>query len=383
MISNLGSSLRAISIIIGTIIGVGIFGLPYTFNKAGFLIGLGLLIIIAIVFYYLHLLYGEIVLRTKKNQRLVGYAQKYLGHKGKMIAAISALFGLLGSQLAYLIVGGQFLSLITHNILGDNALIYVIVFLIAGALIVLIDGPAIATVEFFMSLFLIGVICLIFFAAVPKIHSIDLKSIHPSGIFLAYGVVLFALSGGVAIPEAIEYLKKKKNQNYKRVIVLGTLIPAFLYLLFVLAILGTTGNNVSESAIASLNNVLGVKIVILGAVFGIIAVFSSFITIGSTLMKILWYDYHVPKIMSWTLSSVAPLALFVIGMRNFIDVIGVVGTIMGGIDGILIILIFQKARKTGDQKPAYHIRFPRILKWTLVFVFLLGIVYQIYVSLPK
>ncbi|TRZ81084.1 hypothetical protein D4R86_03285, partial [bacterium] len=103
MLKNLKISFNAISIIIGTIVGVGIFGLPYAISKVGFLIGIPLLILLSGIVLYLHYLYGEIVLRTKRKQRLVGYAKKYLGGKGKSIATLSALFGLLGSQLAYLI----------------------------------------------------------------------------------------------------------------------------------------------------------------------------------------------------------------------------------------------------------------------------------------
>lgn len=384
MLKKLKISFNAASIIVGTIVGVGIFGLPYAIAKTGFLVGIPLLILLSGAVLCLHYLYGEIVLRTKRKQRLVGYAKKYLGSKGKSVASLSAIFGLLGSQLAYLIVGGEFLQFLSGNLLGKDLFVYIVIFLLIGSLVVLKDSTAIAGFEFLMSVFLILVILLIFFSALPRIQLNNFNEINLSNAFLAYGVILFSLSGVVAIPEAIEYLKKNKSKyhkkiNYKKIIGIGTLLPHFLYILFIVATLGIVGNNISESAITSLQSFLGENVVMIGALFGLAAVITSFVTIGATLMKILWYDYRMPKIFSWLTVTVAPLILFVIGFRDFINVIGIVGAIMGGINGILIILIYQKAKKRGDNKePAYSIRMPGIIKWGLVVVFVLGILYEFF-----
>jgi len=379
MIKKLKISLKATSIIIGTIVGVGIFGLPYAISRVGVLIGIPLLVLLSGAMLYLHYLHGEIVLRTRKKQRLVGYARKYLGKKGKLIATLSVLFGLLGSQLAYLIVGGEFLHFLSKNILGENLLIYIIVFLVVGSLIILKDSTAIASFEFLMSIFLIAVIVLIFVSALPQIETQHFLNIQPSNTFLAYGVILFSLSGVVAIPEVIEYLKKEKGKHYKKIIGIGTLLPHVLYVFFALAVIGLVGNNVSQDAITSLESFLGRDIVITGAIFGLVAVMTSFITLGVALMKILWYDYKLPKLISWLIVSIVPLLLFILGFCNFINVIGTVGAIMGGIDGILIILIHQKSKKMGDiKRPAYSVNLPWLIKWGLFTIFTLGILYELF-----
>jgi tyrosine-specific transport protein len=378
MLENLRTSLKATSIIIGTIIGVGIFGLPYAINKVGFFIAIPLFVFLSLTILCLHLLYGEIVLRTKKTQRLVGYAEKYLGKKAKTIATFTALFGLLGSQLAYLIVGGEFLKFLSKNVLGENLIVYAIIFLIIGSLIILKDSNVIASFEFLMSLFLVSVILLIFFSALPEINLGNFNRINPTYAFAAYGVILYSLSGMVAIPETVEYLRKKKKKNVKKVIVTGTLLPHFLCIVFAFSVIGLVGSGVSESAITSLTGFLGNEIVIVGAIFGIIAVLTSFITIGSALMKILWYDYKLSKTLSWIVVSVVPFILFILGFRNFVNVIGVVGAVMGGINGILVIMIFKRAKKRGDQKSLYNFRLSSPVKWTLITVFSLGILYELY-----
>ena len=59
----------ATATLIGTIVGVGIFGVPYVVAKSGFLLGLLFLFGLGGVALLLHLFYGEIVLRTPGGSR--------------------------------------------------------------------------------------------------------------------------------------------------------------------------------------------------------------------------------------------------------------------------------------------------------------------------
>jgi len=85
----------------GTIIGAGILGLPYVFSKAGFLVGIFWLILLGFIMLFVNLSLGEISLRTKKIHQLPGYAEKYLGKKGKIIMFFAVIFGIYSALLAY------------------------------------------------------------------------------------------------------------------------------------------------------------------------------------------------------------------------------------------------------------------------------------------
>ncbi|HOX21779.1 MAG TPA: aromatic amino acid transport family protein, partial [Candidatus Paceibacterota bacterium] len=97
-------------ILAGTILGVGIFGLPYVFSKSGFLTGLFFLFFCGVLVTINHLLYGEILLRTPGEHRLPGLAKIYLGKLGFSLTSISSIVSAISVLLAYLILGGQFLS---------------------------------------------------------------------------------------------------------------------------------------------------------------------------------------------------------------------------------------------------------------------------------
>jgi len=98
----------ALSTLVGTIVGVGIFGLPYAFVRSGYLVGVGYLAVLGCVMLVLHLIYGEVILRTEKNMRFFGYARWYLGKWSEIPTGISTTIGILGALLAMYWSAGSF-----------------------------------------------------------------------------------------------------------------------------------------------------------------------------------------------------------------------------------------------------------------------------------
>ena len=75
--------LFALSVLLGTIVGAGIFGIPYVISKSGMIPGFFYFLILGGAVLLIHLFFGEIILRTKGEHRLVGLAQRYLGRWGR------------------------------------------------------------------------------------------------------------------------------------------------------------------------------------------------------------------------------------------------------------------------------------------------------------
>ena len=165
------------------------------------------------------------------------------------------------------------------------------------------------------------------------------------------------------IPEVEEMLGEKKAL-LKKVIVTATLLPILVYLFFIYLILGITGSQTAESAITGLRNILGEKILVLGLFAGVLTTFTSFIALGLTLKKVFLYDLKIGKFLAWAATCFVPLFLFFLGFQNFIPVISLVGGIILGIDGILILLMYQKVTKKKFVYP-------------LALIFLAGILYEI------
>ena len=384
----------AIATLSGTIIGVGLFSLPYITLQVGILVMLGYFLILGSLVILIHYLFGKVALKTPDYLRLPGYAKIHLGEWGKRVALISTILGFLGAILAYLIVGGEFLTSLLSPILGGNNLFYTLLYFIAGAGLIFFGIKAISKIEFWGLILFFVILIAIFFRGqsfinienlflirnpalelvqygagwelgIPTVSRIlDSFTVGIRNWFLPYGPILFSLWGAALIPEVEEMLGENKNL-LKKIIPIAILIPIFVYLFFIFLILGITGSQTTESAITGLRNFLGDGVVSLGLFFGILTTFTSFIALGLTLKKTLWYDFKTPKNLAWAITCFIPLLLFLIGLKDFIGVIGFVGGVMLGIDGILILLMYSKISRK------------KLLTYPLILVLLGGIIYQI------
>jgi tyrosine-specific transport protein len=102
----------AVALLLGTMIGAGTFGVPYAISRSGIIAGFFYFLFLTGVIILIHLFFGEVVLRTKEKRRLPGYAEKYLGNKGKILATFAIIFGTTLVLLAYIILGGEFLEIL-------------------------------------------------------------------------------------------------------------------------------------------------------------------------------------------------------------------------------------------------------------------------------
>ena len=367
----MGKFIKALAIFTGTIIGVGIFGLPYVASKAGFLPVIFYFIFLSGIVIIMHFLLARVALGTEKSYRLPGYVGEYLGKRWKRIDLLIFGSGMTGALLAYLIVAGEFLSFLLSPFLGGSPLIYTLLFFCLGAFLIFRGIKSISQIELSL-LFVFFVILLIFFIrALPFVNLEHLRTMDWRFLALPYGVVLFSLGGLAVLPEIKEMLGNEK-EKIKKIIISGISIAVIVYLFFIFIILGASGSQTSKEAMSGFSQAIGNNIIGLGFIFGIITCFTSFITLGLTLKKVFWYDFNLPKHLSWFIACFLPLFLFLLGLREFIDIIGLTGALALGADGILIVFMYRAfLKKKGFAKM-------NPLVYFLPVFFILGMIFEIF-----
>lgn len=366
----------AVSVLIGTAIGAGVFGLPFVVAKAGFIPALILLIVLGAVMTLVALMYGEVTLRTVNKGRLVGYCEKYIGKNGKRMATVVTLFALYANTLAYIIVSGIFLNALFSNYFGGNEFIYGLAMFALISIGIYVNLKVVSIIELLMVAFLLVAMFGVFAKGITFVNIENLLTNNPSQFFLPFGVILFSLSFISAVPQ-LEHIMKKRQKKIKSAIILSGTTVVIIYALFMTVVVGITGFNTTPETFLGLSQFMGNGIIILGLIFGVFAVATSYLMIGINLKEIFWYDFHLSKNKSWALACFVPVIIFILGLRDFIAVINFTGGVAGGLIGILIIIIFYKAKKIGDFKPAYEINVPKAISALMMFVFILGIVYQV------
>lgn len=380
---------EAVATLVGTIIGAGVLAIPYAIMRAGFLTGLLSLIVLSIAVIFLYLYLGEVVLRTRRKYQLTGYAQKYLGSKGMKLMTFSMVFSIYGALIAYLIgigksfaaiFGMQNIPLTLFGISINFDVIFSLLFFILGSAIVYVGIKGVRKSELFMSSIVIFIIILILLISLFGFDVRNVLLFDFSKIFIPYGVILFALAGAVAIPEMQEELKDKKK--LKKAVIVGSLIPIFLYFLFSLATVGACGKATTEIAVTCLAQKFGVVMLWLGNIFAIFAMATSFLTLGLGLKEMYNYDYRIKEKKAWFLTCFVPLILFFlillfVKQERFYKTIGITGGIAMTLEGILIVLMFNKAKKMGEREPEYIIKQNKFISIILIIIFLLGMIYTL------
>jgi tyrosine-specific transport protein len=373
--------LTATAVLMSTIVGVGMFGLPYVGAQSGFGIAAIILLFLTVILTLVHLLYGEIVCRTQGKHRLVGYANIYLGHWGKKIVSISVVVGFYSSLLVYIIVGGGFLKDMLSSVIIMPPIFFNLLFFIIGAFAVYVGLKLIGKMDLLMGALLIIIVLLFFCLGFSKINAANLNSFNWHNFFLPYGATLYSLAGLSVIPEIKGFFNKGENRKYKKAILWGTLIPAILYFLFMITVIGLTGAKTTEESILGLSGVLGEKVIWVGAFFGFLATITSFFSIGVSLKETYICDYRINKNLAWVLACFVPLLLFGLGVHNFITIIILTGALLGAIEGSAVVLIHRKVKKYGIQNSEYDIKIPIILSRIIIVIFVTGFVLTLYFTL--
>ncbi len=340
--------LQATATLFGTVIGAGVLGIPYVISKSGYLIGLLQIIVLGFVVLLMYLYLEKITRKTKGHHQLTGYAEIYLGKKGKFFMWIAMLIGVYGAITAYYIGISKSLS----AILGGSPLVYGIIIFIITTIIIHKGINLIKRYELYLGITTVAIVILISILLIPYINITKLTTINLSNFFAPYGVILFAFLGAAAIPEMKEELQRNKKMLRKAVI-LGATVPLLVYILFSLTVIGTTGTETTQVATIGLGEKVGFHMVWLGNLFAIFAMTTSFLTLGLALRQVFNFDYNISKKFATALACGIPFLLFFLlkNWTGFANIINVTGVFAGGIEGILIVLMFWKFDKKTNKLP--------------------------------
>ena len=333
----------AVFMITGMTIGAGVLGVPYVVAQVGLKIGFVYILALGLVMLSLNLMLGEIAVRTNQSLQIPGLVGKYLGKWVKLFLNIIIVFASYGALLAYIIGEGQALS----ALFGGNPAVWSVFFWSIASVVVWRGLQTIKTVEKVLSIIVISIICGLSFYLLKDWQISNWVYTDLSKIFLPYGVILFALNGTPAVIEA-HALLPRSQKHFRKALIIGSLIPVAVYLLFALAVAGATGLQTTEIATIGLGARFGQGVLILGNIFAVLAMAGGFIGSGIALKQNFVWDNKVNKILAEFLVISVPLLLFLAGLRQFISILSVAGGVFIGIEAIVIIIVCWQARRKGD-----------------------------------
>ncbi|MBI5072747.1 hypothetical protein HZA99_02930, partial [Candidatus Woesearchaeota archaeon] len=267
-----------------------------------------------------------------------------------------------GALLAYGIGLGEAM----HGLFGFSALISSVVFYLVLAAVVYLGLKTVTKAEVMLTPFIFLIIFGIAFFAFKHISLDEYLKTNITNIFLPLGSLFFALLGVWCVSDMKRILKNKKS--LRKTIILGTTIPAVLYLILAAVVVGVTGAETTEVfgvGLAQYLNPMMSKIVF---IFIIFTISTSFLGVGFTLQEMFQEEYKRKKWQSWLAAFLLPFLFLFFLKTGFAEVITITGALATVVLVAIILLMFYKARKRGDRKPEYSLLVPKFVG-LLIFLF--------------
>lgn len=333
--------LRATLALFGTIVGAGIFGVPAMIGAWGIPLATAGFVAITGLILGVHMLFADAVASYRPVAHFSRLARYWLGPRAAAIIGAAQTLQVIGSSLAYLLLGGAFLSTLASLVgLSIPLQVWQVLFWLFGIVIVTLGLERMARAEAFLTWMLIALLLLIIGSLFMRADLTALMT-APQGTFEPYGVFLFSLFGMTVIPE-MERVVGGNGTDLRKAVLRGSLAAAALTYLFGisawLASSGTIGRS-PEALVALLPPALAVAV----PLFGFLAVITSYITTAYDLNAMFRTDYRFAPWTAWLVALGVPLALLFLTDRDFITVTGLVGSVFSASVAVGCVLMGRAA----------------------------------------
>jgi len=92
------------------------------------------------------------------------------------------------------------------------------------------------------------------------------------------------------------------------------------------------------------------------------------------LQNSLRYDTRVGRVAAWALSIGVPVILYLAGIRSFIGILGFIGAVFAGVNGILVVMTYEKMRASKVCREHVCLEVPKIVTVGIMVLYFAGIV---------
>ncbi len=332
---------EGLAILIGTQVGAGVLGLPYAASKVGFIPAFVILIGVMLLMLFTAL----IVLKLSTEMRgaqMSTIAQKTLGKIGGWTMYLSIMLMSFGALLAYVAgMGSVFASLF-----GVNETVGAIIFWVLASFVIYLGLEASGKTELILSYTMLVLFIGVAAMLLPHAKLENGLYIEMGGILSMTGVAIFSLGCHTIIPDV--YKGIGDYDKAKKVVIGAFLIPTILYAVFMIVFLLVFGKGTPQIATQGIETIYGKIGNIIGNAIPLIAITTSYIGVGLAQQSNSREFLRLKKPIAWALTAVPPIAVYLMGIRNFADVLAFAGDTGDMLAFIILPILIWVIRKTRD-----------------------------------
>jgi amino acid permease len=337
----------ATSLMVGAGVGAGIMAVPYLAERVG-LVGLAVILPVAWAASALvHLMLAEVLFRTGRDLQVVELMRLYVfrGRFGQwLLWAVFALLSLafLANLAAYVSGAGE----IVADLAGiDRRLAEVLVYVVSAG-VVFFGLRAVGMAERFGALALFGCVAVLAagVAGIP-LEPAPGPSGGPSEWLALYGMVMYAYWTFYSVPQVVAGMGAD-HRGAVRAVLLGLALNGVLTAAIALVALGVS-NPVTEVAIIGIADRLGDWAGVVGSLFIVAALVTSYWSVSLALADILRERTSMPVRPAWLLATLPSLLVLWLGVWQFLDWLRLAGGVTAIVVALITIPMYRAAQRTG------------------------------------
>lgn len=336
---------EATSIIVGHGVGSGILAVPYLASRNTWWDIIWIIALVYFVNLLMHYMIAELSYNNSGAQFIKCLENELFTGKAKKIVTWIA-FGLLG--LSVLANVSSFVSgagAVFNAWFGIPDWAGMLLFFILAALVVLFGMKLVGIAEKISVWAMIGVIIVLLVATLKSPLSPLPCEFHASSNLLAlYSMVSFSLSAVMSVPQVVKGLNGDAKR-VRRAIATGTGINVGLILLITTMTLIGAGSAITQNgALVDLSAHLGGWVSVVGYIFSLLALATSFWANTLNLRDIVHEQTNMGLRKSYLISCMPSVLLALFGLQTFVGFTRIASVIQV-VTGIGIIVSYNKSRK--------------------------------------
>ena len=336
---------EATSIIVGHGVGSGILSVPFLASRNRWYDILWIILLVYGITLVMHFMIAELSYNNGGAQFIKCFEKElFVGRMKK--AATWFAFGLLGFSVVVNVSGfiaGA--SAVFEAWFGLPSAAGMLLFYVLAASVVYIGMKLVGICEKIAVFSMVGVIGILFIATlISDVSPLPASFVSASNLLALYSMVSFSLSAVMSVPQVVKGLNGDRNQIMGS-IAAGTGINVGLILLITFMTLLGAGSGVTENgALVDLSLHLGGWVSIIGYIFSLLALATSFWANTLNLRDIVNEQTGWGVKKSWLAASLPCLVIALIGVESFVGFTRLAGVVQV-LTGIGIIIAYNRSRK--------------------------------------
>ena len=343
--------LEATGIIVGHGVGAGILSVPYLASHNSFRETVFILIFAYLVALVLHLIIAELSYNNNGAQFVKCFDSELFAGKIKTVLTWTA-FILLG--VSVIVNVSAFLTgaaAVFAQWFGLPDFVGILIFYVLGAGVVFVGMKLVGICEKYAVIAMVIVMGVIFVATLMRgTEALPTGWRGFNNALALFGMISFSLSAVMSTPQVVKGLGGDKKR-IRSSIALGLAVNASLIFLITLTTLLGTGGDVSEKgAFVDLARRFGGWVAVVGYVFTLLALATSFWANTLNLRDIVSEQTGWGRRLSWLIASLPCLVLAMLGLDSFVGFTRF-ASIIQVITGIGIIVAYNCSRRRVGKSP--------------------------------